>query len=1113
MNDIDSVNFEDLEDGCYQLQQPGSFSEAVQYPAASFDQLYVTKVRLPDGRGNIIYLLTDTFDSSFKMINSKNFIKPPTYRKFFYPAMVYGNFFGRRYRINLTKLRAQRVAQIKSQPLLVPYPTKNLMSTMDNMFFATGDLFEQLTPIMKRYPIKRISMNFWKEFNDILIRLTPEDGKEPRDNKSKHRIMMIDAESFSFKQGAPLDANKANPLFLLYIAFLRTKDLTLLNIDRDMLITSNNMFIKFNPARLTSGKFNKFRNALFRIMKANLDDYTKQLPEDDQAELAISSEDHEVRNIVDKVVAPYTKYNSPSVKGVVANAVDSSIRNNAVVGQAVNDLVTTGQKETIPERRTVSARHKNLFNQVIGNRYEPLTTLTDNNVQVPFRTSPGQQMSPSMRAKQQQLFKSVISDYEPLLTKPDQDIPEEDDDVIEDNEEQLSSDAFDVLTHDKGVAEQIVDEIQDQVMPMTDPRTSPINSARDQKLREEQKKIIVNNSTIEEILSRESSNIPIQSSDKSSVLKTSNPNMKTITFTNFNRTYLDNLYVKDIIACFDSLKDKSSPLYMTSVAIEDTSTTATLKETWTVHFTDENKKSYTVKIDLPKFYENKFMRIKGNKWVILKQNLYNPVVKDVSNMVIITTNKKITVQRKDTKSFSQVERIFSLMRSTKIDTSGIFTSGDCTRVNNRYLSSLEFDELGSRLFKFESPTCVIYFNRDYLQKDILPTFKGTIRGNEYLIGFENKSPLLINEDTGKDALGRTIVDIISDNLSVEQQRVFKGIKPGKQPMYAEGKLRGKWLPVGVILNVWIGITKTLTQMGIQWTFHRGMKNLPSPDSKSIFVKFADGVLEYEAATFAQLIMNGLNKLNLFQFNFSDLDTEKGYVEYIKKEAGTYTFRNQLRTSYEFMMDPISKEVCRDLLLPTEPDLLLIHAVKLLCDNAHENKASDKSYRLRSIETIPAILYNELQDQYHKYSTSGSIKKTFSLPREIVIDKLMELKTQEEYSTLNPATEVGKDHTVSAKGYNGSNADDSYTEEKRSYDPSSIGKIAMSTSPDLNVGISRELVTEPTITNARGYRDTETNDIDTLQDVNIFSPVEMLTPGTAQVDDSIRVAINNSRCRR
>ena len=191
-------------------------------------------------------------------------------------------------------------------------------------------------------------------------------------------------------------------------------------------------------------------------------------------------------------------------------------------------------------------------------------------------------------------------------------------------------------------------------------------------------------------------------------------------------------------------------------------------------------------------------------------------------------------------------------------------------------------------------------------------------------------------------------------------------------------------------------------------------------------------------------------------------------------------------------------------LPDDPAGLLIHAVKLLCDNAFVSKASDQSYRVRSIEMIPAILYSCLALQYQAYVRSGRTLP-MTLNRKCVIQKLIAEKTVEAYSTLNPVVEVSKTHTISTKGYKGSNSEHSYDEKKRSYHPTSVGKIAISTSADANVGINKSLVIEPTISNVRGYRD-QVEDVETLKDVNVFSPVEMLTPGTARYDDPIRTAI-------
>ena len=1092
---LGEILFENLDYDAYWLDYESNpnLTENVRYAKAEFNKLNVRRIRLPDGRGNVIYLMTDTFENSLKLSMSTNFLVPPTYRWVYYPWISFGSFMKRRYKLNISRERTARVAKVKEMTKYIAYPTRMLQKSNRNVFFSTADLYQHVKPIMQRFPIKKVFTEFFKEFDGILSNMTPEPVKETSDKSFNQRIMIIDADTFAFKMGAPLKENICNPLFLLYLAFLRTRDLSKLGVDRDMLICSRNMFLKFNPAMLTPDKWQKFRIALFRIMKANLDNYTDELSDEEKEELELTSKDHLVSGIVNTVLDPYTKNVSPSTKGVLGSAIDSSLRKHSLANSAII-RTTRNEQEAIAKEINKGKDPSMLFSQVAEEPPEQKTGVVKTNPYAP------------VSQKKVDLFNAIIKDLRPLAMMTDEELTEEERDIIDDYEDEIKSDVTEIM-NDEDVLEEVDDEIQEKIAPMKS-KGSPINSKRDAKLREQQRKVIVGNSTIEEILERDSNNVPVQTENKSHALTTSNTNVHNITFANFDKTYLEELYMKDLVSCFDMLKDKESPLYITNVKIEDTSTSLDLQETWTVSLTDENKKRHTIKIDLPKFYQNRFMLLGGNKYIILKQNLYNPLVKDTPDTVILTTNyNKITIQRKATKSLVEVEKIFALFR--KAGDTNIFIAGDSTLGNLRYISSLEYDELSRRIFKFETKICEIYFSRDYIREwldgkgSLFKTY--SVKGNEFIIGREGETPILINEDTGKDRAGRTIVEIIEQNLPEDLKALYQTVATPKQPMFVECKLAGQFIPIISTLVVWVGLTNTLDRMGIKWTFHEGMKRMPKDDGGNKWIKFADGFLEYESQIFAELIMNGLNKMQPSKYIFAAFDTEEAYSEYIYSVWGNYNGIVQLRNFHEFLIDPITKDVCRDLQLPTEAPDLLIHAVKILSDNAYVSKAYDGSFRIRSIEVIPAILYSCIASQYMKYVKSGH-REPMSLPQKVVIQELHKQNMVDEYSTLNPAIEVGKAHTISTKGYRGSNSDHSYRDErKRSYDPSSVGKIAMSTSADANVGINRELVVEPTITNARGYR-APVDDPDALMDVNIFSPVELLTPGTARNEDPIRTAI-------
>lgn len=1103
----DEILFENLDYGAYALRQEWEnfhFAENVRYATADFNTLHVRRVRLPDGKGNIAYLLATNFENSIKMISGGQFLVPPSYRRIFYPWIYLGTFMGRRYKLNVTNQRTERGRLIKANTKLRPYTTRTMAKTTENVFFCGSDIYAVAEPILQKFPIKRNYTEFFSEYLRILGELTPPVMKEKDDKNWNNRVLIIDADSFGFANGAPLKDNQANPLFLLYLAFLRTRDLTKLHVDQDMMICSKNLFLKFNPSRLNQKNWPIFRRALFRIMGADMDDYVENLDAEEKKTLELDAADHVVTKVVHDAVAPFTKGVSPSTKSVVQDAVERNLKKKAKDTLVVNQEID----KAVGDTKASTPAAEDIFTRNLRASQQKTTT--------PPSAKPTSiihitRIDPNDK-KRQQLFKAVAAGYQPLgaLTgividddEDDFDRPP-DDEAVEEFENDVKEDATEILTSDPEVASEVLDEIQDKTVPMKNQKTAPVNSARDKKLREEQKKVVVRSSTIEEILERDATNIPIKTENKSAVMHTTNQNMHKITFANFDKTYLDELYMKDLVACFDMLKDKDSPFYITNIEIRDTSTALDLKETWTVSLRDENNKRHTIKVDIPKFVDDRFMIFQGTKWIILKQNFYNPLVKDTPDTVILTTNfNKVTIKRKANKSLSTVERLFSLIR--KVGDSKVFVAGDSTRGNMKYISTLEYDEIARRLFKFSAGNCELVFSRDYIEENMVDKVRpGYVKGNEFLIGHEGDQAIVINEDTGLDRQGRTIAQIIEQNLPAEYQAIYKGIKSPSQLMYVEGKLAGQFIPVVATLIVWVGISETLRRMGIHWNFDQNARRVPQNVSGKRYIRFANGVLEYESKTYAELIMNGLLRLRPEEFRFEDFDSEVGYSDYIYSQWGSYNGITELRAFHEFLVDPITKDVCRDMMLPDDPVGLLIHAVKLLCDNAFVSKASDKSYRTRSIEMIPAILYSCLAAQYKSYVKSGR-RLPMTLNQRCVIDKLIKEKTVEAYSTLNPVIEVAKTHSISTKGYKGSNSDHSYDEEKRSYDPSAVGKIAISTSADANVGINRSLVVEPTLVNARGYRD-QVDDPEELRDVNIFSPVEMLTPGTARNDDPIRTAI-------
>ena len=254
-----------------------------------------------------------------------------------------------------------------------------------------------------------------------------------------------------------------------------------------------------------------------------------------------------------------------------------------------------------------------------------------------------------------------------------------------------------------------------------------------------------------------------------------------------------------------------------------------------------------------------------------------------------------------------------------------------------------------------------------------------------------------------------------------------------------------------------------------------------------------------------ILLNGIKFLDTENYNMDDYNITEPYLDYFKKVYGKIAIINTLSNAYDFIIDPITKEILEDINLPTNIVELCIYANSLLSDNAHLEENSQILSRIRSIEIIPAMLYKEISKEYINYKNSAG-KKQLSIQRDCVIKNLLALQTVEDYSTLNPVVELEKDRAITSKGYVGVNVDRAYTEAKRSYDPTMVGIMAMSTSPDGNCGINRFLTMEPNITSARGYVDIKSDKREELKDINLFSPAELLYPLGNTRDDAIRTAI-------
>ena len=681
-----------------------------------------------------------------------------------------------------------------------------------------------------------------------------------------------------------------------------------------------------------------------------------------------------------------------------------------------------------------------------------------------------------------------IEDVEDLDKGGDSSISDEEDDVFKD--ETLKKE-FEKAITDKNTAEKTATVLK-----------------RDAMLREKQKDVKIKGKTIGELMDMK--NIPDLQTDYVDIKTVSNENMKNTKFHNFNTAYMTELYEHDIASVITSMNDCSIPVMVTNVESKDTSDTLNLQETYTITFEDEKRRRHTVKVNLPKFIDDEFMYINGNKKVIQNQFFSKPVIKTGPDEVQIRTNyNRIFIYRHGAKFSRNSEKFRKLIEDTSYSIQ--VRNGYNVSVNKNYLTCLEYDEFAKLYNSIKIGKATFVFNAKELESTFNGEYKSTL--DSILVGYttesgSKKSPIFYNR--GDDNIDDLVTLMVSYGTP-EMQASFKKYTSGKKFIHTKATIMSKDIPVIVLVCFFEGLSQVIKKFDDKQVVFSDKKD---KGDNYQYIKFADGYLCYPFSNIeACLLFNGFTEVNTGNYTITEMDDRSTYLDIFETMFGSSYVAGALINFYDFMIDPITLEILQEMDYPTDIVSLIIFANNLLADNDCINDIDLSLYRIRRNEVVAAILYKNLTRAYARYRATANNPNPvkISMDPNAVIKEIMALPTVEDYSTLSPMVELHRSGLVSMKGADGMNTDRAYKLEKRAYDDSMLGVVGISTDPGPNCGKIRHLVLEPNVINTRGFMELSGKEgADKLNDVQLSTGVELLTPMTATHDDPTRAAMSTKQ---
>ena len=648
---------------------------------------------------------------------------------------------------------------------------------------------------------------------------------------------------------------------------------------------------------------------------------------------------------------------------------------------------------------------------------------------------------------------------------------------------------------------------QDDTFKISATRKARMDDLNDKFLKEK-----IANSTIAELVAIEDT--PLQATDLSNKVETIDDEWANLKKPNFEADYnID----ADIMKCLHSLsQNKDVPMSVIDVSVEDRSTSEDSILTYTVHLEDSLGKRHTLRFDMPKIINKRFLRLRGNDKIIPGQLINLPIIKtDEDTVQVVSNYNKIFITRygqvgKINQSTNALIRALTKLKEnnyklevkddnadeaylpSKIDL------GNNAKISAKYELPAEYVELSKIFNKITTKDGrVYYFNRDELINKL----------EEKKVKVENEPGFLV-VGISKDNNPITVPETGVSSALINQLGIAKYagtfMKPGARMTYSQASILNSKIPLIVVMAYTAGLTGALNAAGVEYNLSE-----KRPTETKNYFRFNDGFLSFNDnyAPDAALLVNGLAVINTQEYSLTNIDTKAMWLD-VLDDFGGRNRADGLDSFANLMMDPITVEVCKTYKLPTDYIEVLAYASSLLTTNKFNRHTDITGNRFRTNERLVHFLYKSLATSYGMYLREIKNNRKdakMTMKQSAVIDMALSDVTTSDLSKLSPLLELESANTVTFKGLSGMNSDRSYSLDKRTYDKTMINKLSMSTGFSATVGINRQATINMGIESTKGYIKSG-GELDRMSDANTLSITEALTPFGTTRDDPFRTAM-------
>ena len=515
-------------------------------------------------------------------------------------------------------------------------------------------------------------------------------------------------------------------------------------------------------------------------------------------------------------------------------------------------------------------------------------------------------------------------------------------------------------------------------------------------------------------------------------------------------------------------------------------------DTYSVQMEDGYGKRFTLTFDIPKFKNNRFMKLRGNDKVMSGQLLLLPCQKtDEDTVQCVTNYNKIFIYRHGLqgRSYPSSDRLIKSLKKLDDKHTGIKVFyGDNGAICSKYELPTDYIDLASNINRIETKDKIYYFNQD----DYYTEFNANrYAGIPYCVNKADGSIMYYKTSTNSELISAIIAKELAEYDETFAD-IYRATKAAARLNYSQASIMSNRIPLVVVMGYSLGLDNLL-KMCVPDYHYEDKRYRYDPDIEGI-IKFEDRLIVYPITSSSSMLLNGLSECPTENYRSTECNKRSMWLDFLD-EFGGRILADGLDNFVDLFIDPITEEVCEHCNIPSDYFGMLLYANSLLADNKYNRHTDITGNRYRTNEIVAGYFYKALGKAYTDYKSQikRGRKAAMSMKRSAVIDLVMQDPMLSDLSIMSPLLEIEAANTTSFKGLSGMNADRSYGLDKRTYDDSMINKLALSTGFASNVGINRQTTIDMDIEGNRGYIKHSNEPVEDMSITKTFSMSEAVTP--------------------